>query len=204
MEKICFRSDHFYTFIIVGIAVIAFTLYKYYTDSQNYMEKIQLAESVKQEMMNRQQTINNLKQELSFRNTIEANKDTDKHRLLNPLVPPLRRDSYLSTYQHGAISTPVNIPTRGEYGTFHQVGMLTKTGDNDPEQMMPLIGRRLYSDRWEYYTANHHNTSLKIPLSSNNTGRKELYDGDIIDVPGYSDSFKVVIYDRDSPLYIPY
>jgi hypothetical protein len=65
--------------------------------------------------------------------------------------------------------------------------------------MMPIIGRRIDRHRWEYYTTNHLNTSLKIPLTQSN----EFNDGDELEIPGYAGLFVVEIYDYDKPRYIP-
>lgn len=105
---------------------------------------------------------------------------------------PFRENIYLDNR--------INIPTQGEYTSWHQVGVLRQKVVTDPEQMMPLMGRKLDRNNWEYYTTNHLNTSLKIPIEQS----KEFYDGDELSIPGYNGLFVVEIYDYDKPRYIPY
>jgi len=105
---------------------------------------------------------------------------------------PFRENIYLDNR--------INIPTQGEYTSWHQVGVLRQKVVTDPEQMMPLMGRKLNRNNWDYYTTNHLNTSLKIPIEQS----KEFYDGDEISIPGYNGTFVIEIYDYNKPRYIPY
>jgi hypothetical protein len=129
----------------------------------------------------------------------EKNKDLDA--LINPLSAPLRKNVLLQEPVHSvSYDRSINIPTQGDYTTWHQVGILRQKVVTDSEQMMPIIGRRIDRHRWEYYTTNHLNTSLKIPLDQKSN---EFYDGDELEIPGYTGLFVVEIYDYDKPRYIP-
>jgi len=90
-------------------------------------------------------------------------------------------------------------PTRGEYGSFQQVGYLYNTADVD--QAMPLISRRIHSNQYEYYTFHHKNPQIKIPIKIQ--GNQEINDGDTVSVQGYG-NLQAQIYDLDAPRYIPY
>jgi hypothetical protein len=115
----------------------------------------------------------------------------------HPLTPPVRRNPYTA----GMFPTvPIGIPTRGEYGSFQQMGFLHNP--NDQTQAMPLVGRRLHSNQYEYYTFHHNNPQIKIPIKL--PGNKEINDGDNINVYGYTAPLQVKIYDLDGPRYIPY
>lgn len=96
--------------------------------------------------------------------------------------------------------TPVYTPTRGEPTDFYVVGYLSR--EKDPDRMVKLFERYLYRGRYEYCTENHINPTIRIPIYNHNY--EQLTDGDHIKVPGYKGTFKVFIYPRDTPSFIPY
>ena len=147
----------------------------------------------------------------------------DHERVINPLLPPERRNHYIDPNSHIMVSpgVPINIPTRGESGGFQQIGVLhkvdstdsnMKVGQNTEPVILPLMGAPTYngSNKWSYYTATDKYNQIKLPLSNNNRqcdseyGCDELYDDDIITVPAYNGSFKVKIYQFDKPKYLPF
>jgi len=134
-------------------------------------------------------------------------------RIINPLLPPER--SMETSY-----GIPINVPTRGEIGSFQQIGALYKEtvnsedmapGNNTDSVVLSLFGKQTYprSQKWTYYTSSDRNHQVKMPLS--NKGRKcdsqygceEIVNDDLITVPGYNGVFRAVIYDYDAPKYIP-
>lgn len=130
--------------------------------------------------------------------------------LLNPFYPPLKNADLQihSSDIRGVV--PINVQTRGYTDTsYGQVGILTRV--NGPEMILPLMGRRLYSnrDKWQYYCISDQNNSIKLPVSYNGKnctgeyGCDNLHNGDTIYVEGYNSVFKVTIYENDSPRYIP-
>jgi len=140
----------------------------------------------------------------------------DYQRTVNPLLPPER------TYPYGnpsiqEINTrmpklPINIPTRGESGTYSQVGTLTAPDETNPT-VLPLYGKPTYpgSSRWLYYTSTDKQPTVKIPLHNKNKdclsdqGCDEIQVQDKINVPAYvNKEFDVSIYKMDTPRYIPY
>ena len=137
-----------------------------------------------------------------------------KERILNPLIPPER--SFENTY-----GIPVNIETRGHSGGFQQVGALyketvesedMKPGNNTDSVQLALYGKPTYpnSRKWTYYTTSDGHTAVKMPMShkgnkcDSRTGCDEIMNDDLVSVPGYNGTFRVVIYDYDAPKYIPY
>lgn len=137
--------------------------------------------------------------------------------LLNPHTPPLRNNGlYQNTLDirgHPGIpvpGVPINMKTRGYDDTYRQVGILTRI--NGPETILPLMGRPLHANRgkWQFYTMNDKNNSIKLPLSKNGRsctseyGCDDFFNGDSVYVEGYNDAFKVTIYENDAPRYIPY
>tara|TARA_Y100000389_G_scaffold176188_1_gene187520 strand:- start:72 stop:695 length:624 start_codon:yes stop_codon:yes gene_type:complete len=137
--------------------------------------------------------------------------------LLNPHTPPLRNNGlYQNTLDirgHPGIpvpGVPINMKTRGYDDTYRQVGILTRI--NGAETILPLMGRPLHANRgkWQFYTMNDKNNSIKLPLSKNGRsctseyGCDDFFNGDSVYVEGYNDAFKVTIYENDAPRYIPY
>lgn len=142
----------------------------------------------------------------------EAAKNME--RIINPLLPPER--SYTNTY-----GIPINIPSRGPFQSYQQVGILSKEnivdpdkipGNNNDSNILPLFGRPTYagSNRWNYYTTSDKFQSVKLPINIDNRkctddlGCDELRDGDMVTIPSYNGRFKVEIYDFDKPRYIPF
>jgi hypothetical protein len=134
-------------------------------------------------------------------------------RIINPLLPPER--SYENTY-----GIPINIPSRGPFQAYQQVGILSKEeianpdkipGNNTDTNVLPLFGRPTYSgsNRWNYYTSSDKFQSVKLPINIDNRkctddlGCDELRDGDMVSIPSYNGRFRVEIYDFDKPRYIP-
>lgn len=106
------------------------------------------------------------------------------------------------------MQVPVNVETRGPSASFSQIGILTKPEEN---LILPLMGRRLMRDKYQYYTfSNTGNINTKLPVSKNGKsctgeyGCDELYDGDTVYVEGYRDTFRATIYENSRFNYIPY
>lgn len=126
---------------------------------------------------------------------IHTNETVNYKRLSDPLMPPERTYPYMETQM-----VPINIPTRGYPEQYQQYGILMKNDDSG--ETFALFGRREYpgSRTYEYYvTSSSKYNAVKIPIP----GKKELFDGAEISVPGHSGSYKVKLYELDSPRYIP-
>ena len=128
--------------------------------------------------------------------------------LLNPYAEPLRNDMpYVNMHPRGV---PINIRTQGCDAEYRQIGILTRT--NGDETILPLMGRPLISnrDKWQFYTINDKNNSIKLPIIYKNMsctseyGCDNLYENDLVKVKGYNDTFKVSVYDNNTLKYIPY
>ena len=146
----------------------------------------------------------------------------DYERIVNPLMPPERRNIYLES--SGIVSTPgipINIPTRGYSGGIVQVGTLHKEdvadetksiGQSPNPVILPLFGCPTHqgSNKWTYYTSTDGHSQVKLPITNKNRvcnsehGCDELYDGDNVSIPAYNSNFKVSIYEYDKPRYIPF
>lgn len=128
----------------------------------------------------------------------------------NPYAPPLKNNMYHPRDSSDVRGIPVNIETRGMPSNYGQVGILTRT--NGSEMILPLMGRRTMSgrDKWEYYTiSGSGNLNARLPISVNGKncsgeyGCDEVYDGDVVYVEGYNDTFRATIYENNSFRYIP-
>lgn len=200
-DTICFDKSTFYTFLFVGIGIIMYVLYNIHTKQLLYAkteitEQLQNVSDQHQQELKEQESM--LKQAFAQQMASNAQRFEDSERMVNPFVPPVQRGplSYLGAIQ----TTPVGIPTRGEYGPFQQVGYLQSGGNVD--HAMPLMGRRIHSNKYEYYTFHHKNPTIKIPI--NVKADQEIYDDSTIPVPGYTGTFTVKLYELDHPRYIPY
>lgn len=130
--------------------------------------------------------------------------------LLNPYEAPLRDDRVFRTDSSDPRGIPINIATRAVDADYRQVGILTRIGS--PEMILPLMGRPLYvsRDKWNFYTMSNENSMVKLPITyknkscTNEYGCDNLYNGDVVYVEGYNDTFKVTVYDNQVMRYIPY
>ena len=130
--------------------------------------------------------------------------------LLNPYSAPLRDDRVFNNTNYNGPKIPINVPTQSFNTNYRQVGILTRV--NGDETILPLMGRPLFAnrDKWNFYTMNDKNGMIKLPISFRNKsctssqGCDNLYNGDTVYVEGYSDTFRVTIYDNNSMEYIPY
>jgi len=126
-----------------------------------------------------------------------AQREQDYQRMANPFVPPIQRGPFSPMLAEKTL--PINIPTHGEYGNFQQVGYVYKL--NNPDQMFKLFGRRIHSNKYEYYVV-HPYTGIKMPIKVKNDW--ELNNGEKVTITGFPGDFTVQIYDLDQPRYVPY
>lgn len=136
--------------------------------------------------------------------------------LLNPYAPPLRDERYLmpsTTYiPPGAV--PINISTNvGAVDTsYRQLGILTPLNGKSKDNILPLMGRPLFTnrDKWNYYTTSNQHNNVKLPVSrngrscTNEYGCDRLFNGDTVYVEGANETYKVTIYDNDTIKYLPF
>ena len=145
---------------------------------------------------------------IPFLGNSHNNRENDV--LLNPYSAPLRDDRIYNNTNYSGIKIPINVPTQSVNSAYRQIGILTRI--NGQETMLPLMGRPLFSnrDKWNFYTMNDKNGMIKLPITFRNKsctssqGCDNLYNGDTVFVEGYSDTFRVTMYDNNSMEYIPY
>jgi hypothetical protein len=146
-----------------------------------------------------------------------ASISTRNNPMNDPYLPPLKNDGFYFPTDSGdirgiPIKVPINIETRGINMEYQQVGILTRTNSNN-DVILPLMGRRNLAgrDKWQYYTiSNSGNLNTKLPISvngkscTNEYGCDQVYNGDIVYVEGYKDTFIATIYENNLFRYLPY
>lgn len=123
--------------------------------------------------------------------------------LVNLHSPPLKKEGIL----------PINIETRGPNLEYTQMGILTRVNSGD-DLILPLMGRRNSTgrDKYQYYSMTNSggNINTKLPISvkgkscTSDLGCDEIFNGDIVYVEGYKDTFRATIYENVLYKYIPY
>jgi hypothetical protein len=136
--------------------------------------------------------------------------------LLNPYAPPLRDERYFipSTTNIPPGSIPINISTNvGAVDTsYRQLGILTPLNGKSKDNILPLMGRPLFTnrDKWNYYTTSNQHNNVKLPVSrngrscTNEYGCDRLFNGDTVYIEGANETYKVTIYDNDTIKYLPF
>lgn len=129
--------------------------------------------------------------------------------LTNPYEAPYRDERYFVPKQ-----VPINVSTNvGAVDTsYRQIGILTPLNGNTENNILPLMGRPLYTNRqkWQYYTISNQHNNVKLPISVkgrsalNDYGVDELYNGDTVYVEGYNDAFKATVYENSTIKYLPF
>lgn len=134
--------------------------------------------------------------------------------LLNPLVPPYRDERYLTTTVQPPLRVPINVQTNisAVDTPFRQVGILTPLNSQSVGNILPLMGRPLYTRRglWNYYTISNQHNNVKLPIlvknrqALNDNGVDEVFEGDTVFVEGYNTAFKVTKYENETIRYLPF
>lgn len=136
--------------------------------------------------------------------------------LLNPYDAPYKDERYLvpkvSLIPAGAV--PINISTNisAVDTNYRQIGIITPLNGTSTNNILPLMGRPLFTSRqkWQYYTISNQHNNVKLPVSVKGRsaltdyGVDEVFSGDTVYVEGYNDAFKVTIYENDTIKYLPF
>ena len=136
--------------------------------------------------------------------------------LLNPYDAPYKDERYLvpkvSLIPAGAV--PINISTNisAVDTNYRQIGIITPLNGTSTNNILPLMGRPLFTSRqkWQYYTISNQHNNVKLPVSVKGRsaltdyGVDEVFSGDTVYVEGYNDAFKVTAYENDTIKYLPF
>jgi hypothetical protein len=140
-----------------------------------------------------------------------------KDVLLNPYDAPYRDERYFIEQPldvRGAV--PINVSTNiGATPTdtsYRQMGIMTPLNGASKDNILPLMGRPLFTnrDKWQYYTISNQHNNVKLPIAFkgksalNDYGVDQIFSGDTVYVEGYGDAFKVTVYENDTIRYLPF
>jgi hypothetical protein len=139
-----------------------------------------------------------------------------KDVLLDPYVAPLRDERYIipqiNMIPPGKV--PINISTNvGAVDTsYRQVGILTPLNGTSKDNVLPLMGRPLFSNRdmWQYYCISNQHNNVKLPIKVNGKnasteyGVNKLFGGDTVYLEGANETYKTTIYENDVIKYLPF
>ena len=130
----------------------------------------------------------------------------------DPYSPPGKNPVVYPRNSGDVRGIPVNVQTRGVDNDYQQMGILTRSNYSGDEMILPLMGRKHMSgrDKWQYYTiSGTGNLNTKLPISVNGRsctseyGCDDIYNGDVVYVEGYKDTFHATIYENNQFHYIP-
>jgi hypothetical protein len=149
-----------------------------------------------------------------------------KDVLLNPYDAPYKDERYFIGQRMPINGMPINgMPINGmpinvqtnigatPAGTsYRQMGIMTPLNGVSKDNILPLMGRPLFTnrDKWQYYTISNQHNNVKLPISFkgksalNDYGVDQIFAGDTVYVEGYNDAFKVTVYENDTIRYLPF
>jgi hypothetical protein len=127
--------------------------------------------------------------------------------LSNPRAPPLKDERYFVP-----INVSTNIGATPPNTEYRQMGILTPLNGTNKDNILPLMGRPLFTNRnkWQYYTISNQHNNVKLPISFkgrsalNDYGVDQIFARDTVYVEGYNEPFKVTMYENDTIKYLPY
>ena len=139
-----------------------------------------------------------------------------KDVLLNPYAAPYRDERYFvpELTSRPSNTVPINISTNigAVDTTYRQMGIMTPLNGISKDNILPLMGRPLFTnrDKWQYYTISNQHNNVKLPISFkgksalNDYGVDQIFSGDTVYVEGYNDAFKTTVYENDTIKYLPF
>ena len=166
---------------------------------------------------------NNTNNNITFENKIDGlfsnflpswpYTNLQKDVLLNPYDAPYKDERYF-VQNIPVNAVPINVSTNvgAVDTTYRQMGIITPLNGASKDNILPLMGRPLFTnrDKWQYYTISNQHNNVKLPISFKGRsaltdyGVDKIYNGDTIYVEGYNDAFKVTIYENDTIKYLPF
>lgn len=129
----------------------------------------------------------------------EQNKNPSIYDIVfGPAVPqPQRQPQQITIVPPGGYNTGPTSTYISQYDlSYHDLGYVEDTTASSSPLRMRLFGHRKYprTERYEYYIVDPN--GIKIPFTTKNEA--EIFDGDLITIPGYTQTFKANIYGTDN------
>ncbi|MBI96898.1 hypothetical protein CL656_07125 [bacterium] len=191
-NMICFRETTLIILLIVLIFLVIFVYQSYTLSHYKTMENNLLNDDLN----------------ISLPNVVVSSSSCND-TLFDAYAGPYKNDQIKvrSDCNQPHLGVPVNIKTQSVDADFRQIGLLVSKKTD--ALILPLLGRPVitHRDTWQYYALSERN--LKLPViydnknCTNKFGCNSLSDGDNVRVNGYSDDFKVSLYENDTLKYIP-
>jgi hypothetical protein len=131
--------------------------------------------------------------------------------LLDPYSAPYSDERYFVP-KVVPINISTNIGATPSNTSYRQMGIITPLNGISKDNILPLMGRPLFTnrDKWQYYTISNQHNNVKLPISFkgrsalNDYGVDQIFNDDTVYVEGYDDAFKVTIYENDTIKYLPF
>ena len=201
---ICIENFTSVVFIII-ILIVGYFVYVNYKNSKNHNDKNNRQYNNTTEIV--------LKPNIPYNNLnfVERNDV-----LLNPYDAPYKDERYLAPKLSliPAGTVPINVSTNisAVDTNYRQIGIITPLNGTSTNNILPLMGRPLFTSRqkWQYYTISNQHNNVKLPVSVKGRsaltdyGVDEVFSGDTVYVEGYNDAFKVTVYENDTIKYLPF
>ncbi len=194
-NQICFDRSEFLIFMAICLIVIFYAIFR--QGGENFYATPKIKTKVHRDIVT--PVVRRIHPEISRvysselpvsvlqRNLYYPKDYTDQSFRQN--IPPLGPQKYPQLYDIGVAH---DIPTRGYHGGFQQYGIITS--QSDPKNRFPLYGGKAYHNnhKYEYYIIDNTRGRNKIDVGKGND--EELFEDDVIDVPGFPDKFDVLLY----------
>ena len=199
----CIENMTLFIFFVLAV-LISYFIYNYYVKPQNANTQVIVVSPLQTQRMS---SVNLVPMQTGLMSLATRNDPFN-----DPYAPPLKADGLYFPPDSGDVrGIPINMRSRGMNTSYSQVGILTRKEGS--EMILPLMGRRNTSgrDKWQYYTiSNTGNLNTKLPIKvkgrscTGEYGCDEVYDGDIVYVEGYKETFYATVYENGLFQYIPF
>lgn len=131
--------------------------------------------------------------------------------LLDPYSAPFSDERYLVP-KVVPINISTNIGATPSNTSYRQMGIITPLNGISKDNILPLMGRPLFTnrDKWQYYSTSNQNNNVKLPVSrsgrscTNEYGCDKLYTGDTVYIEGANETYRVTVYDNNVIKYLPF
>jgi hypothetical protein len=189
----------FLLFIIIGILV--FFIY-INTQTNSKKEKIIVEQTNNTEQPLTTRSFTGLIPSWPYSNVLGP-----KDVLLDPYAAPYRDERYV---------VPINISTNigavPPNTAYRQMGILKPLNGVSKDNILPLMGRPLFTnrDKWQYYSISNQHNNVKLPIlfkgrrALNDYGVDQIFSGDTVYVEGYNEPFRATLYENDTIQYLPF
>uniref|UniRef100_A0A6C0I859 Uncharacterized protein n=1 Tax=viral metagenome TaxID=1070528 RepID=A0A6C0I859_9ZZZZ len=212
---LCIENMTSMLFIIILIIVGYFVYISFNKQSQNQNQNQNQNPSQNQYNVVPNYPYNNLNNGVNLYDSVRNNMFNDtpiNNVLTNPYEAPYKDERYMVPSISRQVM-PINVSTNvGAVDTsYRQIGILTPLNGVSNNNILPLMGRPLFTSRqkWQYYTISNQHNNVKLPVSVkgksalNDYGVDEVYNGDTVYVEGYNDAFKATVYESSTIKYLP-